>query len=345
MSSNRGLKRKVNDSRIDDGDSHAPALRRRLPDQQGPNGLLGICFQQQPRFGAFLPSISNQAMQGTAKPISQRRKLKLPRKLGRPALLSRWKAIPTAGASGMTEPDFLDWDAPEFDDAPSTTSVSSATGTQRELDGDSLALKASTSSSNAALFPAAASSPMTDKAGVTEESGSLLLGNGLGTPPGTAAAPLPAPALSASDASGLTLAAAVPSVPKQEKDSADNSQHFAFAQPSIPDGAHGGDGKQPGSGFPLGIFGAVQQSGAAALPTQQPQLPPVLPQLPTQHPQPPSTQPGTIFGQQIPDQVNHRQHLLHRVASVCSTIVRYDELAVTRIRDPGCSVTGAAVRR
>ncbi|BDA45582.1 hypothetical protein COCOBI_07-3690 [Coccomyxa sp. Obi] len=303
MSRNQGLKRKITDSRTDEGDSHAPALRRRLLDQPGPNGLLGMCFQQQPRFGAFLPSDSNQAVQGTSKPISQRRKLKLPKKLGKPALLSSRKAVPTAGASGMTEPNNLDWDAPEFNEEPSTTSVSSATGAQREKDGDSLAQKAGISSSNAGLFPAAASSPVNDKAGTAGGSGTLLLGSSLGTLPGTAAATLPAaPALPASDASGLTLAAAMPSVPEQENASADN-QPFAFAQPSTPDGARGGDGKQPGSGLSLGIFGAVQQSGAVALSTQQAQPPPVMPQLPTQHAQPPSILPGTIFGQQIPEQV------------------------------------------
>ncbi|CAL8470829.1 g10371 [Coccomyxa elongata] len=208
--------------------------------------------------------------------------------------------MPTAGASGMTEPSTLDWDAPEFDEEPSTTSVSSAIG---GIFGDSLAQKASTSSSNAMLLPAAASSPMPDKAGIAGVGGTLLLGSSLGTLPGTAAAPLPATALPASDASGLTSAAAMPSVPEQEKAGADNSQPFALPQPGVPHSAHGGNGKQPGSGLSLGIFGAVQPSGAAALQTQQAQPPPAVPLLPTQHAQPPSTLPGTVFGQQVPEQV------------------------------------------
>ena len=226
-----------------------------------------------------------------------------------------------AGISSMTVPNTLDWDAPEFDEEPSTISISSANGADH---GDTLAQNTSISSSNAVLFPAAASSPMTDKAGVAGGSGTLMLCSSLGILPGTAAAPLPAPARPASDASGLTLAAAMPSVPAQEKASAGNIQPFASAQRIIADGAH--SGKQPGSGVPLGIFGAVQQSGAAALPTQQGQPSPIVPHLPTQNAQPP----GTAFGQQGPEQVHHCQHFLCTESYHCcgTAVSKKSKLAV-----------------
>ncbi len=223
MANNRGPKRKATDEDHD----NAPALRRKLLDHPG---FLGHCFPEEPRFGAFLPSQSTgKAEKSSTAP--QRRKLKLPNKLGRPALLDQAKERPFANTSQAVQ-DVLEWEAPEFVEGSSTPCLGPASGSGAEKHVDMPAQQAGLPSSHPALPAAAVSSPVL--AGEGGLGRIALLGNDLGTPSGTAPAHVPAPVFTAPDAgpnSTSSPAAAAPIVPGQKVISAAQQTDAPVLQP------------------------------------------------------------------------------------------------------------------
>ena len=296
MANNRGSKRKITDSCTEEQNNNAPALRRRLIDQAG---LLGHCFPQEPRFGTFLPVHRTHGDAEKSSSNPQRRKLKLPNKLGRPALWNMGTSKTLASASSKAAQDLLNWDAPEFAEEPSTSRLDTTAAARAETNVDLPANLAGLPSSTSATPATAVSSPLLAKM----VGHSAVLGNDLGTPSSAAAAHQPAPILPAADAPGLnpaiSPAAVAPAVPEHNVSSAgDTVQSFAFGKPLSTGGPldSGGPGQLSGN-KPLAVFGEPQHSGAAALQTQN---------APQQ-----TMPPGPLFGQIVPEQVLPSRFCVH----------------------------------